>query len=289
MSRPPASSSNSKAQRHARAGETPSWLRKSLIGMVHVGSLPGTPNASEPVGTIIERAVAEATLLAEVGFDAVLIENMHDAPYIDGRQGPEITAAMTAAACAIRAALPKLPLGVQVLSRGHQEALAVALAAGCQFIRCENFVFAHIADEGLMSRAEAGPLLRYRRAIGAGHIAIYTDVQKKHATHAITAGLSIADWVHGAEFFGSDGVIITGTKTGEATDTNDVRAAREATTLPILVGSGVTPETLEETLLYSDAAIVGSSIKFDGHWANGPDRARCKKLIAAKLRLTARD
>ncbi len=263
------------------------WLSHSLIGMVHVAALPGTPGAKFGVRDITEQAVSEAQLLAAAGFDAVLIENMHDAPYLDGTQGPEITAAMTAVACAIRAELPKLPLGIQVLSRGHREALSIALASQAQFIRCENFVYSHIADEGLMAKAEAGPLLRYRKNIGAEHIHIYTDIQKKHACHAITSDLSLEDWVHGAEFFGSSGVIITGSRTGQPTDLADIRTARECTTLPVLVGSGVSPETLEETLLYSDAAIVGSWIKFDGHWANGPDPKRVKAIAAVHAKLRA--
>jgi len=271
--------------KHA-APSTPAWLNRSLIGMVHLHALPGTPAASRPVAEIVSHAVTEAQLLAEAGFDAVLIENMHDAPYVDGPQGPEITAAMTAAACAIRDALPGVPLGIQVLSRGSREALAIALAAHCQFIRCENFVFAQVADEGLMTRSEAGQLLRYRRSIGAEHIHVYTDLQKKHACHAITADLPLADWVHGAAFFRSDGVIITGSRTGEPTDLADVRTAREATRLPVLVGSGVTPETLEATLLYADAAIVGSWLKHDGLWQNDADPKRVRAI--AKVHQTLR-
>ena len=38
----------------------------------------------------------------------------------------------------------------------------ICLAAQLQFIRAENFVFSHVADEGIMPDASAGPLLRYR-------------------------------------------------------------------------------------------------------------------------------
>ena len=36
-------------------------------------------------------------------------------------------------------------------------------AAQLQLIRAENFVFSHVADEGIMPDASAGPLLRYRQ------------------------------------------------------------------------------------------------------------------------------
>ena len=36
----------------------------------------------------------------------------------------------------------------------------------------------------------AGPLLRYRKHIGAAHIAVWADLKKKHAAHAVTADVS---------------------------------------------------------------------------------------------------
>lgn len=47
------------------------------------------------------------------------------------------------------------------------------------FVRAEGYVFAHVADEGLIDGC-AGSLLRYRKRIGADHIAVITDVKKKH-------------------------------------------------------------------------------------------------------------
>ena len=57
----------------------------------------------------------------------------------------------------------------------------------------------------------AGPLLRYRKQICAEHIAVWADVKKKHAAHAVTADVSLAETVKAAEFFGADAVIVTGT------------------------------------------------------------------------------
>jgi uncharacterized protein len=253
---------------------------KALIAMVHVGALPGSPRSSLSVGQLCHQAAEEAKVLAACGFDGIIVENMHDAPYVHGQHGPEVVASMTRAAEAVRAAATWLPLGVQVLSGGSREAIAIAQAAGGSFIRCENFVFAHVADEGLLERAEAGPLLRYRRSIGAESIKIYCDIKKKHASHAITADLSIAGAVEGAEFFGADGIIITGTATGKPTAPADIAEARNATKLPVWVGSGVTPDHVGSLWQHADALIVGSWIKRDGFWANPVDESRCRTLIA---------
>lgn len=256
---------------------------KSLIGMVHVGALPGTPRHEHSIDRLLADAVRDVKVLADAGFDAIIVENMHDAPYVHGGHGPEITAWMTRLAAEVRGAVD-LPLGVQVLSGGEREALAVAQAVGGGFIRCENFVFSHVADEGLLPNACAGGLLRYRKAIGAESIAICCDLKKKHASHAITADVSIEDAAHAAEFFGSDAVIVSGGFTGRPADQGEIRAVKQATKLPVLVGSGVTPESVEGLLEIADALIVGSAIKEGGHWANRVDEERSRTLVKAAAR-----
>lgn len=253
----------------------------ALIGMVHVQALPGTPRGKMGVEAIAAKAAAEASLLARSGFDAVMIENMHDTPYLMGTQPPEVVAAMTRVGMAVRAAAPKIPLGVQVLACGNKEAIAIAQAIGGDFIRAENFVFAHVADEGLMGRAEAGELLRYRRAIGAEGVKIFADIKKKHASHALTADVDVANAAQAAEFFGADGVIVTGVATGRPVDVDELAAVRRATKLPVLVGSGVTPASVPSLLKHADGLIVGSWYKRAGEWSNPPEGSRCRRLAAA--------
>ena len=136
-------------------------------------------------------AVGEAQVYKAAGFDGLLLENMHDRPYLKGAVGPEIVAALAVVGREVRRAVA-LPLGVQVLAGANHAALAVALGCGASFVRVEGFVFAHVADEGLIEAA-AGELLRYRRHIGADAVRIFADIKKKHASHAITADLSIAE------------------------------------------------------------------------------------------------
>ncbi|MEM9374438.1 MAG: BtpA/SgcQ family protein [Planctomycetota bacterium] len=254
---------------------------KKIIGMVHLDPSPGSPAAGSEPDRIIEMAVDEARRLEQAGFDAIILENMHDAPYVHGDElGPEVVAVMSRALAAVRSAI-NLHVGVQVLSGGNRHALACARVSGGAFVRCENFVFAQVADEGLLARAEAGALLRYRRSIGAEQIPVYCDIRKKHASHAITSDLSLGVIAEGAEFFGADGVIVTGQATGHPTQPNDVAAARQGCSLPILIGSGVTPETIKELFRHADAAIVGSWIKADGQWKNPVDPDRARQMVQA--------
>ena len=252
---------------------------KALIGMVHVGALPGTPRAVLSVEELVKEALRDVWALAEGGCEAILVENMHDIPYLKREVGPEVVASMTAVCRAINEAT-NLPCGVQVLAGANEAALAVALAAGMDFVRAEGFVFGHVADEGWMD-ACAGPLLRYRKQIGAEHIPVWADLKKKHAAHATTADVSLAETVKAAEFFGADAVIVTGEATGRETSTADLSSARGATKLPVIVGSGVTAENAASMLQHADAVIVGSSLKKDGHWTAPVDLDRVKAVAAA--------
>ena len=255
---------------------------RAIVAMIHLPALPGSPRASLSPREIARHAVEEARVLAAAGFDAILIENMHDAPYLMRDVGAETVAAFTRAACEVRAAVD-LPLGVQVLAGANRAALAVALAAECSFIRAEGFVFAAVADEGLLAEADAAPLLRYRRALGAvaERIAIFCDIKKKHTANAITADTSLAEHAHVAQFFGADGVIVTGNSTGVATPISDLSAARKACRLPVLAGSGATAASVREVLAVADAVIVGSDLKQDGVWWNPLDARRIEAFVRA--------
>jgi membrane complex biogenesis BtpA family protein len=257
--------------------------RPALVGMVHLHALPGTPRASRAVREIASHAASQAAILAKSGFDAIIIENMHDVPYVLAPHPPQTVAAMTAAAIRVREAAPNLPLGVQVLACGELEALAVAIAAGADFIRCENFVFAHVADEGLLGPAAAGTLLRERTRLGAQHIAVFADLKKKHAAHAITADVSIADAAHAADFFGADGLIVTGQATGQEASAQDLAAVKAATHLPVAIGSGISAANIAR-FKQADLLIVGSATKHGGDWRNDIDPARCEELVHARDR-----
>jgi hypothetical protein len=245
--------------------------------MIHVRALPGTPQHQGGMGPLLDHALAEAEIFCACGIHALMVENMHDIPYVQ-RPGSEITTAMAVVAREVKQAHPQLPLGIQILAGANAEALSAALAAGADFIRAEAFVFGHVADEGYMDSC-AGALLRHRKAIGAEAIAIFTDIKKKHSAHAVTADVDIVQTAHAAEYFLSDGLILTGAATGDAASVDELRAVYAAVKLPVVVGSGVAADNLKTYLPLADAFIVGSHFKKDGYWANPLDPGRIRRLL----------
>src|SRR5215813_12077301 len=96
---------------------------KPVIGVIHVGALPGTPRGSKSVAELVGQAKEEARVYGECGVDGVIIENMHDVPYLKGEVGPEIVAAMTAIGVEVKSTC-ELPVGVQILTGANIEAMA---------------------------------------------------------------------------------------------------------------------------------------------------------------------
>lgn len=98
------------------------------------------------------------------------------------------------------------------------------------------------------------------------------------SSHAITADVSLTETAKAAEFFLSDGIILTGISTGSAADTVELQALKTSISLPILIGSGVTKTNLEQ-YLSADALIIGSHFKRDGFWINSIDEERVKRFM----------
>lgn len=261
--------------------------RPTVVGMIHVGALPGTPAAggAASMPELIERATQEARVYSSCGLDAVMIENMHDVPYLRGRVGPEIVACMAVIGRAVKAE-SALPTGIQILAGANLEAMAAAHAAGLDFIRAEGYAFGHIADEGWIE-SSAAELLRYRRQIGADRIEVWADIKKKHSSHAVTIDISLGATAAAVEFMRADAVIVTGSHTGSPPSLSDIEEVRAHCSLPLILGSGVDTANLADFYRAADGLIVGSHFKRDGHWTGPVDRERVERFMETVGKLRA--
>ncbi|KAI6650514.1 hypothetical protein LOD99_7565 [Oopsacas minuta] len=250
----------------------------NIIAMIHTLPLPGSPLYRRSLDKIISQASKEAEIYCKHGVDCLMVENMHDRPYLHTKVSPETVSAMTRICLAIKSRIGSaIPMGIQVLSAANKEALAIAKCCELQFIRAEGFVYSHVADEGWTDSCAAS-LLRYRQVIGAENIQIYTDIKKKHASHAVTHDLDIVEVAKGAEFFLSDGLILTGISTGQPASVEEFEKLRAYSNLPIFIGSGVNQVNIS---LFEKATglIVGSHFKKDGVWYNEVDEGRVREFM----------
>ncbi len=250
----------------------------SLIGMIHLPPLPGSPACEQSLAQICRQACRDARVLAEAGFDAVMIENFGDAPFRPDRVDPHTVACMTAAADAVRREIA-IPVGINVLRNDPIAALAVAAACGAAFIRINVHVGVCAADQGLL-QGRADETLRFRRRIGCD-AAVLADVHVKHARPLVPQ--SIAEAAEETAYRGrADGLIVSGPATGRPAAMEDLKAVRAAVPdRPLLVGSGASAGTVRELLTVADGVIVGTSIKRDECTTSPVDPDRAAAFVAA--------
>ncbi len=264
--------------------ETLFGRRHAVIGMLHCRPLPGSARYDgESMKEIIDFSVAEARMLVNAGVDGLIVENHGDIPFSKPDQlGPETVAAMTIIADRVRQSVA-CPIGINVLANGAIQALAIAKAASASFIRVNQWANAYVANEGIIE-GPAAEATRYRSWLHARDVKIFADVHVKHGAHAITADRSIAELARDVEFFDADAAIATGQRTGDAAQLDELQTIASGTSLPVVVGSGVTPNNVGDMFTVADAVIVASYLKRDGLWWNDLDPDRLAEFMAAATR-----
>lgn len=255
---------------------------KPIVAMVHLPPLPGTPLYDEQAGVagLIEAAARDLDVLRVHEVDAVMFCNEGDRPY-SLRAGFEGVSVMTRVVTEL--APRDLPFGVDFLWDA-QAALAVAVATGAAFIR-EVTTGVYESDMGLWNTDAAG-LLRYRRQLNAGHVAIMMNVTPEFAS---PLGRRTVGQVARSAVVSSlaDAVLVSGPIAGAEPAIDVVREAKEAVgeEVPVLVNTGAKSSNIAAFLTVADGAVVGSDLKVDGSTWNhvDPDRVR-RFLLAARSR-----
>ena len=245
---------------------------KPVIGMVHIGALPGAPlyDAQGGPEALLAAARADLAALQAAGFDAVMFGNENDRPY-EFAVDTASTATMAWIIGALRSEIA-VPFGVNVLW-DPMSTVALAAATGARFVR-EIFTGTYASDMGPWT-PDAGKAMRYRNRLGRADCAMLYNVSAEFA-HSLDAR-PIADRARSAVFSSiPDAVLVSGQITGEAARMEDLEAVKRAVTdVPVLANTGVKHATVADVLRVADGCVVGSALKVDGHTWNAidPDRA----------------
>jgi membrane complex biogenesis BtpA family protein len=247
--------------------------KKPVIGMVHLGALPGTPlhDRAGGLGGLVEAARADLTALQAAGFDAVMFGNENDRPY-EFAVDTASTATMAFVIGQLRAGIT-VPFGVNVLW-DPMSTVALAAATGAAFVR-EIFTGTYASDMGPWT-PDAGRAMRYRDRLGRADLAMLYNVSAEFADSLDRRPLP--DRARSAVFSSiPDAVLVSGQITGEAAALSDLEAVKKVLpTTPVLANTGVKHATVADVLKVADGCIVGSALKIEGDtWkAIDPDRAR---------------
>ncbi|MBM1220874.1 BtpA/SgcQ family protein [Ponticoccus sp. SC2-23] len=245
---------------------------KPVIGMVHIGALPGSPLFDPEAGIegLLDGARRDLAALQAAGFDAVMFGNENDRPY-EFQVDTASTATMASIIGTLRSEIT-VPFGVNVLW-DPMSTIALAAATGASFVR-EIFTGTYASDMGPWT-PDAGAAMRYRNRLGAKDVAMLYNVSAEFA-HSLDQR-PLADRARSAVFSSiPDAVLVSGQITGEAARMEDLEAVKRAvTSVPVMANTGVKHETVADVLAIADGCVVGSALKVDGHTWNAidPDRA----------------
>lgn len=249
-----------------------------LIGVVHLSALPGSPTHRLTMEEIIERALGEARTLREASFDAIIVENFGDVPFTAADLSTASVAAMAVVADRLRCAVG-LPVGINALRNDALAALGIAAAVTAAFVRVNVHTGVAATDQGMIE-GRADQSLRYRKQLGK-RVAILADVHVKHATPLSQPDLAAA--AKETAYRGlADGLIVTGSATGEPVNVDDLARVREA--VPdrrVFVGSGANEKNVHSLLMQSNGVIVGTGIKPGGDTSASIDPALAKAFTRA--------
>lgn len=212
------------------------YSKKPIIAMLHLKGSGGQD--------ILERMIREANLYYENGVDAVMVEN-----YFGGAEDCEAGLRWLARS------FPDKLYGVNILG-DYERAFKLATEYGGRFVQIDS-VCGHLPPEQdkiyadkLMERAEGrtfdilgGLRFKYQPILSGRSLKEDADLASQRC----------------------DAVVTTGSGTGEDSPTEKLMEFREVLgTKPLIVGAGVTSETVAEKLQYSDGVIIGSWLK-EGH------------------------
>ena len=230
---------------------------KPIIGMVQLGALPGGSRyRGGAIDGIVQAALDEAILLARHGVDALMVQNLGDLP-VGARVSSAQVAWMTRVTSEMRARFDG-PLGLNFLENDAEAMLAVASAAGADFVRIKVYVGAMMTPFGVES-GQAFAAIRARNALGAETVAIFADVHDRTGTPIASGGFE-EDLDYATRLGGADGLVLTGKTYAQTLEF--LRGARERVrSTPILVGGGVTEKNFAEVAKLADGVIVSSSLK----------------------------
>lgn len=249
-------------------------VSKPVIGMVHLGAMPGTPLFDSEVD-LVEAARADLHALQAAGFDAVMFGNENDRPY-EFQVDTATTAKMAYVIGQLKPDL-SVPFGVNVLW-DPMSTVALGAATGAHFVR-EIFTGTYASDMGIWA-PDAGRAMRYRDRLGRPDMAMLFNVSAEFASSLDQRSLS--DRARSAVFSSiPDAVLVSGQITGEAAALSDLEAVKSVLPdTPVLANTGVKHATVKDVLAVADGCIVGSSLKVDGDTWNPVDHERAADFMA---------
>ncbi|HBK34597.1 MAG: hypothetical protein UU08_C0024G0004 [Candidatus Uhrbacteria bacterium GW2011_GWE2_40_58] len=227
------------------------------IGMVHFSPLEGS-DGYEGKEIVLERAKQDLAMLLEGGVDMVMFENNFDTPKFS--QLPNTVARHFEEL--LQELVPETTVlwGIAPLWNDYRFGFEMCHKYGGMMVRVPVFVDSVETVYGTFL-ADPKKVLETRKELDAEEVLLLADVQVKHAT--MLHPRPFIESVKEAREQGADGVIVTGSWTGDPPSVEQCAQAHHVADghCLVLTGSGMTPENLKDFKPYLNGSIVGTAFK----------------------------
>lgn len=245
-----------------------------VLSMIQPEPLPGSYRHSDMgIREIADRAVREAEMVMDNGFDGFILQNMNDMP-IRQISSPEAIAYMSVIGERIRREFPEAVLGV-LMNWDGVAALAVADAVEADFVRVEHlFTGVEVTSAGLLE-AQCCDIAALKKRIRSS-IPVYADVYEVHGVPLGAKAVEDAAWESVHEAY-ADGLFMAGKTPAESIEI--IKKARPRVNVPIFLGGGATGDNVCELLRYYDGVSVATWVK-NGDMKNPIDPERAKLFMS---------
>ena len=248
-----------------------------VYGVVHLKSLPGSPDNYLPLDEIIELAQEDVNNLIFGGVDGIIIENFGDTPFVKDDISKRTLASFTTIVENIEYDRD-IKVGINVLRNDGISALSIAEATKADFVRINvlNNVMMY-TDQGMIE-GKAHEIAQFKNSLNK-EIEIYADVFVKHAVPPEGSKIEnhTEELIHRA---GADVVIVTGDGTGHEINIEDLNKVRDIVPQgKLAIGSGVNEENIEQYVDLADILIVGTNFKVDQDVSKRVDQRSVEQLI----------
>jgi uncharacterized protein len=247
----------------------PGTAHKSLIGMIHLPPLPGTPFFQPgSLQTTIENAVANAIALDKAGMDGCLLQTVDRIYPVADEADPARVSAMAMIAQSVRQSVRQdFQIGVQIMINANCASIAVAKLCGGTFIRASAFVGATLSAHGLV-QAAPDRVMRYRRNLDALDVGVIAEIASMHFSW-LGGDKSVGEVARLARTAGAEAVAISDPHEDRLLNMiDDVRSATPD--MPLLLAGGSNFGNVSRILPRVDGAFVGTAIEAQG-WGSQID------------------
>lgn len=251
-------------------------VKKPIIAMLHLDPLPGDPmwKYGMSMDDVVDHARKDLHALQDGGVDGIIFSNEFSFPYQRNMDRNTVAAMGYVIGC-LKSEI-KVPFGVDAISDGIA-CLELAAGVNCDYVR-GTFSGVYVGDGGFYNN-DFSEVLRRKSALHLDNLKMLYFINPESDRSLDPRPLKdIAKSTMSKA--APDGLCISANAAGQDVDDELIDSVKQANEdVVVLCNTGCRVDTIERKLKTADAAVVGTTFKFDGKLENHVDVKRVKEFM----------